>query len=230
YKPAFRFLPGSPTQLKLQASAEAVQVARQNRQVASQPLPLMSMQRAESDAWARVTAQGGNPTDRRNILSRMEVQFGQYRGQTFHWLLTHDVGYSAGLLASHKMERGGGNKDVLLEYACLFPSMAAAIEDKLRAGTDAEGDCTVWFGAYSSMTFRELYESTGKDVSSNRSWVRIGAVNNPGSRLAKLKLYVARRDRSVGVKVLKGLKQLITQMWERTVECWEMFLVNDANL
>ena len=33
----------------------------------------------------------------------------------------------------------------------------------------------------------------------------------------------------VGVKVLKGLKQLITQMWVRTVECWEMFLVNDAN-
>ena len=124
YKPAFVFLPGS-TQLKLQASTEAMVVARRNRQVASQPLPLLSMQRAEADAWARVTAQGGNQADRRHILSRMEVQFGQYRGQTFQWLLTHDIGYSAGLLANHKKESALMlSKDVLLEYACLFPSMA----------------------------------------------------------------------------------------------------------
>ncbi|CAK6985003.1 Epithelial-stromal interaction 1%2C partial, partial [Scomber scombrus] len=62
--------------------------------------------------------------------------------------------------------------------------------DKLRAGTDAEGDCSVGFGAHSSMTFRELYESTDKDVSSYRSWVRTKPVNKPGSRMSKLKLYV----------------------------------------
>ncbi|CAK6982380.1 hypothetical protein KUCAC02_027906, partial [Scomber scombrus] len=57
----------------------------------------------------------------------------------------------------------------------------------------------VQFGQYrgqTSMTFRELYESTDKDVSSYRSWIRTKAVNTPGSSMSKLKLYVVRRDRS----------------------------------
>ncbi|MED6248131.1 hypothetical protein ATANTOWER_027290 [Ataeniobius toweri] len=98
----------------------------------------------------------------------MEVQFGLYRGQTFQWLLTHDLGYTAGLLASHEAEREAGhgsssspllcNKYALLEYARLFKEVTAAIVDKRRTGTDLEGDRLVGFGEYSTLTYRELYE------------------------------------------------------------------------
>ncbi|MED6263440.1 hypothetical protein CHARACLAT_004624 [Characodon lateralis] len=100
----------------------------------------------------------------------MEVQFGLYRGHTFQWLLTHDLGYTAGLLASHVAEREAGhsssspllcNKDALLEYAQLFDEVAAAIVDKRRTligGTDSEGDRLVGFSEYRSVTYRELYE------------------------------------------------------------------------
>ncbi|KAK5608020.1 hypothetical protein CRENBAI_006066 [Crenichthys baileyi] len=91
----------------------------------------------------------------------MEVQFDLYTGQTFQWLLTHDLGYTAGLLASHEAEREAGHtssssspllctKDALLEYARIFKEVTAAIVDKRRTGTDAEGDLMMGFGTSAS--------------------------------------------------------------------------------
>ncbi|KAF5880175.1 uncharacterized protein DAT39_023324, partial [Clarias magur] len=203
FEPEFSFLAGS-AHLQLQASTEALTRTRASREETSQPPPVKSPQTVEADARGRVTAEGGNAADRRHILSRMEVQFGQYRGTTFQWLLTHDVGYVSGVLAGHVAEREGGDtsssplmlhKDALLEYAHLFPPMAAAIEDKKRAGTDTEADHLVGFGEHSSLTYRELYESTDPEISSYRSWVRSLVVKNGRSRVALLKQYVLRRDR-----------------------------------
>ncbi|MEQ2253745.1 hypothetical protein ILYODFUR_035563 [Ilyodon furcidens] len=85
--------------LRLQASSDAAAAAQQERRDSSgrEKLPVKSTQEVEAAAQRRVRALGGDPTDRRCILSQMEVQFGLYRGQTFQWLLTHDLGYTVGL-------------------------------------------------------------------------------------------------------------------------------------
>lgn len=49
----------------------------------------------QADAKARVLSEGGNPRNDRLVLSRFEIQFGNYKGQTFKWLLENDVGYAA---------------------------------------------------------------------------------------------------------------------------------------
>ncbi|KAF5907191.1 Epithelial-stromal interaction 1, partial [Clarias magur] len=202
FQPKFSFLAGS-AHLQLQASTEALTRAKASRKT-RQPSSVKSPQTVEANARRRVTAEGGNPADRCHVLSRMEVQFGQYRGTTFQWLLTHDVGYVATVLAGHAAERESGDtsssrhmlhKDALLEYAYLFPPMAAAVEDKKRTGTDTEGDRLVGFGEHSSLTYRELYESTDPEISSYRSWVRSMMVKSASSRAALLKQYVLRRDR-----------------------------------
>ncbi|MED6234283.1 hypothetical protein ATANTOWER_026060 [Ataeniobius toweri] len=200
-KPQFTFLPGT-NHLRLRASSDAAAAAQQERRASSRvKLPVKSTQEVEAVAQGRVRALGGDPTDRRCILNQMEVQFGLYRGQTFHWLLTHDLGYTLGLLTSHEAEREAGcsssspllcNKDALLEYARLFKEVTAAIVDKRRTGTDLEG-----FGEYSTLTYRELYESSDPQISSYRRWIRGMQVQHAGSRLSQLKNYVLRRDRAL---------------------------------
>ncbi|XP_047208696.1 uncharacterized protein LOC124859876 isoform X2 [Girardinichthys multiradiatus] len=207
YKPQFTFLPGT-NHLRLQASSDAAAAAQQERRDSSgrEKLPVKSTQEVEAAAQRRVRALGGDPTDRRCILSQMEVQFGLYRGHTFQWLLTHDLGYTVGLLASHEAECEAGhgsssspllcNKDALLEYARLFKEVTAAIVDKRRTGTDLEGDRLVGFGEYSTLTYRELYESSDPQISSYRGWIRGMQVQHAGSRLSQLKKYAPRRDRA----------------------------------
>ena len=63
------------------------------------------------------------------MLAESEVQFGQYRGKTFRWLLENDVGYACSIIASHRRERESGDpsqtplmmqKDSLTSYAMPF--------------------------------------------------------------------------------------------------------------
>ncbi len=67
------------------------------------------------------------------------LQFGQYQGKSFKWLLSNDIGYASMVLAAHQREREGGNttqsavmgnKDALLGYAGLFPDVMAAISER----------------------------------------------------------------------------------------------------
>ena len=51
-------------------------------------------------AVARVTAAGGAATDDLLVLSASVRQFGQYRGQTFRWLLENAVGYACSIVGS----------------------------------------------------------------------------------------------------------------------------------
>lgn len=59
--------------------------------------------RVIDQAKERVTAAGGDPADREWLLSQVSVQFGQYQGQTFQWLLENALGYTVALLASHQV-------------------------------------------------------------------------------------------------------------------------------
>ncbi|XP_033973177.1 uncharacterized protein LOC117472152 [Trematomus bernacchii] len=159
---------------------------------------------AEAQAVSRVTALGGNPVDRWQLLSQTELQFGQYRGQTLQWLLSNDVGFTATILAGHQGEREGGdvsstplmwNKDALLEYASLFAPVMAAVSRKRAPGTAAEHEQLVGFGAWSAMTYRDLYDTAEREPSTYRKWLRRQPVRRPGSQLAQLKDYIDRRDK-----------------------------------
>ena len=92
FKPFFRTQPSS-SDLTLEASAEAQAVAlnfrRQGPPSASRvKLPA----RVREEARARVAKGGGNPNVWEEMLAESEIQFGQYRGKTFRWLLENDVG------------------------------------------------------------------------------------------------------------------------------------------
>lgn len=59
----------------------------------------------EAEAKARVRSEGGDPSIYRLVLSRYMIQFGQYKDQTFKWLLENDLGYVVYLLADEEKAR-----------------------------------------------------------------------------------------------------------------------------
>ncbi|XP_017210681.1 uncharacterized protein isoform X2 [Danio rerio] len=159
-------------ELTLKPSPEAVALAAAYRKI---PTPGRSWPaaRVKEEAIARVAAAGGDSSCHQLVLSESALQFGQYRGKTFKWLLSNDVGYAAMVLAVHQREREAGdttqsfimgNKDALLRYAGLFPVMMAAIsERRVREGhgTPAQEDqVLVGFGNFAAMSFKDLYEAT----------------------------------------------------------------------
>ncbi|KAI4796098.1 hypothetical protein KUCAC02_029447 [Chaenocephalus aceratus] len=167
HKPSFSFQAGT-SDLQLKASKEAVRVSKANSKRAAPRLTSNTRELAEAQAASRVSLLGGNPAD------RWQLQFGQYRGQTLQWLLSQDLGYTATILAGHQGEREGGdvsstplmwNKDALLEYAGLFTAVMAAVSRKRAPGTAAEHDQLVGSGAFTAMTYREMYETVEKEPS-----------------------------------------------------------------
>lgn len=70
-------------------------------------LPSKSPAQVKAEARGRVLAECGDPQNNRLVLSRFTIQFGQYSGQTFQWLLENDIDYVAFLVAGknqdHKM-------------------------------------------------------------------------------------------------------------------------------
>ncbi len=170
-------------ELTLKPSPEAAALATAYRK---NPTPGRSWPaaRVKEEAIARVAAAGGDPSNHQLVLSESALQFGQYRGKRFKWLVSNDVGYLAMVLAVHQREREGGdttqsavmgNKDALLRYAGLFPDVLAAIrERRVREGTSTpaqEDQVLVGFGDYASMCFKDLYEAT------DRSRKGYGALN-----------------------------------------------------
>ena len=102
------------------------------------------------------------------ILARSELQSGQYRGQTFQWLLENAVGYAVSLIDSVQKEQQpmsdtplGVNKRKFCEYALSFADVCQALELRQRhqaaearvAATGDEGERLLGFGQYSKMTW-----------------------------------------------------------------------------
>ncbi|CAM4570990.1 unnamed protein product [Leuciscus chuanchicus] len=89
------------------------------------------------EAKVRVIQGGGNPFDDLLVASQSAIQFGQYRGKPFKWIIVNDLGYSLMVLSGHQREREAGrldrsalmaNKDAFLQYACTFEMVAEAIK------------------------------------------------------------------------------------------------------
>ena len=174
FRPVFRFLPSSGT-LILKASAASLAVAQRNRR-STTAFALKGPEAVREEAKARILLAEGDPECWQLVLSESQLQFGQYRGQTFKWLLSNDVGYACGILVSHMQEREAGdtsqsplavNKDALASYARLLPQMVQLIQCRrmCEGFVSVRGmDRTlVRFGAHAGMSLQALYESTSTE-------------------------------------------------------------------
>ncbi|XP_055362011.1 uncharacterized protein LOC129603646 [Betta splendens] len=174
HRPLFRVQPSS-TELTLRPSPEALTVAQAYH--GSEAWKVKVPQKVKEEAQARTLQGGGDPHCSQLLLSQYEIQFGQYRGQTFKWLLSHDVGYAVSLLASHQKERESGdtsssplmaNKDALTSYSKLFPEVMSAVEGRRATegskSVRSQDKKLVEFGPHGAMTYASMYEATGKEV------------------------------------------------------------------
>lgn len=102
------------------------------------------------------------------FIHSQQIQVGKYQGQTFRWLLSNDVGWTAAILASHQRERESGsaaatplniNKDRLLSYALLFPEVEAVIREKRLAPLPVSRmhRMLVGFGEWKEVTMEDFY-------------------------------------------------------------------------
>ena len=95
----------------------------------------------EAGAKTEVMRLGGNITDRTDLLGQFEIQFGQFKGQTFRWLVQNGLGYSAWMVNSMSHETATSaplsvNKHLFKEYLTLFPEGKEALA--LKAAEKAE--------------------------------------------------------------------------------------------
>ncbi|XP_061628662.1 uncharacterized protein LOC133477667 isoform X2 [Phyllopteryx taeniolatus] len=214
FHPQFRYLAFSK-QLTLESSKEASKIARASRSAATVTTCKMADQ-VTADAKARVVQGGGDPGCWQLVLSECELQFGQYRGRTFKWLLSNDVGYACSILASHQKERDGGdtsqsplarNKDGLASYAQLFLDMSLAVRNRMMlmgAPVVREmDDKLLEFGEYRHETYRFLYDSPGEEHRSYVAWMRKTKVFQ-GSRLHSFQQYILGRDRQAKYNAGEG--------------------------
>lgn len=59
----------------------------------------------EVEAKACIISEGGDLSNDWLVLSRYTIQFGQYKGKTFKWLLENDVYYVAYIVTSHQKDQ-----------------------------------------------------------------------------------------------------------------------------
>ncbi|KAH3828592.1 hypothetical protein DPMN_130574 [Dreissena polymorpha] len=52
----------------------------------------------EDQAVAAVRRLGGDVTSRQHILGQYTIQFGKYKGETFHWVVENALGFCAYLV------------------------------------------------------------------------------------------------------------------------------------
>ncbi|XP_054643300.1 uncharacterized protein LOC129187709 isoform X2 [Dunckerocampus dactyliophorus] len=206
FHPKFVFRNATTTELTLKSSLEASQLAKAYRARSAAAHSMKTDEKVKEEARARIVEAGGDPGCWQLVLSESKLQFGQYRGQTFKWLLSNDVGYACCTLALHQKERDSGetsqsplaaNKDALASYAQLFPEMVAAIHDRAVQmgilGIQAMDNRMVGFGVYAKETYRSLYENPSREHQTYLQWVRRQQVNK-GSLMHTLQQYAIGRD------------------------------------
>ncbi|KAK9514209.1 hypothetical protein VZT92_027690 [Zoarces viviparus] len=164
------------------------------------PASVKTPEEVEAEAKARVLSEGGDDRNKRLVLSRWTIQFGQYKGQSFKWLLENDVGYTAWWLASHLEQqqdtRGQNsmavNKDSLERYAVAYPEVLKEVRTLQSAG-EALG-----FGRYKSVTLQKLYESKDEDKISYVNFLRSkSSTCNPGTKMEVAVRYILHRDKNL---------------------------------
>ncbi|XP_058509620.1 uncharacterized protein LOC131475475 [Solea solea] len=207
FSPTFHFEPSS-NDLTLRPTAAAVALATKHRQQTT--AIVRRTQRPdvlEAEARARACQKGDGSDEM--VLAETELQFGQYCGQTFRWLLENDVGYAVSILASHKKEREEGmtmrtplmaNKDALASYAGLFPPMVTAIArrrlgESSKQSTNEVDDTLLGFGEHAHRSYKSLYNARDRESRTYVDWLRKQKKLGAGSRMHTFQNYVLARDK-----------------------------------
>ncbi|XP_075962907.1 uncharacterized protein LOC142965724 [Anarhichas minor] len=174
------------------------------------PVSVKTPEEVEAEAKARVLSEGGDARNEWLVLSRCTIQFGQYKGQSFKWLLENDVGYTAWWLAGHQKQRQDTmgqnsmtvNKDSLTRYAIAYPEVLKEVrfprgyDRSLQSGQ--EGEALVGFGLHRSDTLQDLYESTDKDKISYVNFLRsMRSSCDPGTKMDVAVRYILQRDQNL---------------------------------
>ncbi|XP_034064265.1 uncharacterized protein LOC117541213 [Gymnodraco acuticeps] len=205
--PVFRRAPNGT--LLLKATAEASTLAP--RRAAGQALyRAKKPEEVDAEAWAHVSSEGGSTANATLVLSRWKVQFGQYQGKIFHWLLENDVGYAINLVASHQKEREKtgsqsplmANKDAFTRYSSAYPDFLEAVRfhrafEEARAKSllpGQEGQALVGFGDFKFETLDSLYKSVDPKQIRFVNYLR-RKIPTPGTQMENAIRYTKSRDR-----------------------------------
>nr|XP_020444269.1 uncharacterized protein LOC109953190 isoform X2 [Monopterus albus] len=174
----------------------------------------------EAEAKALVLSEGGDPDNDRLVLSRYKIQFGQYYGQCFKWLLENDLSYAVYIVANH-LERLKcsssesplmANKDSLTQYAIAYteieqqvrlkPAYAKAKDRSLQPRQ--KGKALLDFGKYKSETLQDLYESQDAVKVSYVNFLRsMKSTCTPGSKMEDAIKYILQRDQKKAATATK---------------------------
>ncbi|XP_034729668.1 uncharacterized protein LOC117946003 [Etheostoma cragini] len=196
----------SSGELDTKPSQEARNHAADRRPLSS-PVTEKKPEEVEAEAKARVLSEGGDPLNKRLVLSRFMIQFGQYKGQTFKWLLENDVSYAAKMVVNHEKQRQttlqsqlSANKDSLKQYAIAYPEVLKEVrfhrgyERSRQSGK--KGKALVGFGKHRSETLQDLYESKDRDKISYVSFLRNKkSTCDHGSKMEIAVKYILQRDK-----------------------------------
>ena len=101
-KPSFLYKTGL-SDPNLCMTGDARRIKKANKDKSAQTTE--SAEKVKQQAVAQVQHEGGNPDDETLVLSRYTLQFGQYYGQTFKWLLENALGYAAYLVDGMEGEK-----------------------------------------------------------------------------------------------------------------------------
>lgn len=171
------------------------------------PVTVKKPEEVEAEAKARVLSDGGDPHNARLVLSRFTIQFGQYIGQTFKWLLENDVSYTGYLVAGHQKQRQDtmsqsplmANKDSLTRYAIAYPEVLKEVRFQRACDRSQQsrqkGKALVGFGLHRSETLQDLYNSKDKHKISYVNFLRdMKSTCEPGTKMDVAVKYVLQRD------------------------------------
>ncbi|XP_051919669.1 uncharacterized protein LOC127599604 [Hippocampus zosterae] len=221
FKPDFVFMPPGMKHLRLQCTAQATKLPQAYSYRLQESV-------VKEEAVARVVQGGGDPECWQLVLSETTLQFGQYRGQTFKWLLENDVGYCAMVVSSHQKERENGdtsqsplaaNKDSLASYTHVFPEMAAVVRHRLMVmGAPLVRELDeqlLTMGQFPNETYRSLYESTDERHRAYVCRMRAGKAVMAGSFFHTLNSYIVGRDNEANYKRSRPGKRLMGRNRER---------------
>jgi len=189
----------------LEPTAAANAVARANK---SRGRRAKEPEVVEMEARGRLMAEGGRATEG-NIGHFREIQFGQYLGQTFKWILENAVGWAVGFVRSYTKEGTanlsalGVNKRLFSEYCMANPAIAQAVDFSARVAsasalaksTGDDGHRLLEFSSYCDMSWCQLYESDqAEHISFVRNFILPKSDCKTGTKMDLFRQYCLQRE------------------------------------
>ncbi|KAJ8353225.1 hypothetical protein SKAU_G00207920 [Synaphobranchus kaupii] len=196
-KGALGFLRQDPT--------ESARLIKNNPSLQDRSAPI-KQEVVRHNAHAVVFQNGGDYTDRTELLGEYILQFGKYKGKSFKWLLENDIGYTIYLSRRVDKETTAGtftaeghSKDSLLsflEYAHSFQEIQdlLAYEGKKQAppvSVASVGDNLVGFGQRALSTWKDVWESRADGY----AYFILARKCAPGTQMHKLQQFLLLQQR-----------------------------------